>query len=322
MIDPDLGAAPPLKPSGSRFRILSLSGGGYRGLFTACILSDIEKEAGRPLNEIFDLICGTSIGGIIATGAALGVPCEKISSSLETFGPAIFPKTKKFKALYTAKYAREPLESAIKSILPNHDLPFADIEKNAFVTALDSTTGSPHLINTRQFSSENNSSLSILDALLSTSTAPTYFPPYLVAGRSYIDGGVIANAPDLVALTQTMRHKHKDLSDCWMLSVGTASQSHASPAMQSNVGYGLAKWLKREKLVAVTLAAQEKLSIEQTELLLQNRYLRFDVKPASRQEEVLDLDKADKVATDTLKLLASDCYETFSQNSIFSRLIE
>jgi patatin-like phospholipase/acyl hydrolase len=80
------------------FQILSLSGGGYLGLYTICVLADIEDRIGVPLATRFDLIAGTSVGGIIAIAIANEVPATRIKKAFERNGTAIFsarhpPKT-------------------------------------------------------------------------------------------------------------------------------------------------------------------------------------------------------------------------------------
>ncbi|AZO34026.1 MAG: hypothetical protein EOS76_06855 [Mesorhizobium sp.] len=74
------------------FQILALSGGGYRGLFSTHIFSKLEEQAGRPIGECFDLIAGTSIGGIIAIGLALGKPAKEIRDVFEEKGEDIFTR--------------------------------------------------------------------------------------------------------------------------------------------------------------------------------------------------------------------------------------
>ncbi|HFD87592.1 MAG TPA: hypothetical protein ENJ35_07945, partial [Gammaproteobacteria bacterium] len=81
-----LGDAPQLDPAHCRYRILALSGGGYRSLFTARILAKLEDHIGRPLNQAFDLIAGTSIGGILAGGLAVGISAAKLADSLQDRG--------------------------------------------------------------------------------------------------------------------------------------------------------------------------------------------------------------------------------------------
>jgi patatin-like phospholipase/acyl hydrolase len=79
-------------PSDKRFQILCLSGGGYRGLHVARILEIIEEHIEPPVARHFDLIAGTSIGGIIALALALEIPAKRIRESLQAVGPTLFPQ--------------------------------------------------------------------------------------------------------------------------------------------------------------------------------------------------------------------------------------
>lgn len=88
-LDPPGAASNPAIPP---FQILCLSGGGYRGLYTATLLEELEKEAQNPLAEVFDLIAGTSIGGILAIGLAAGVPAATLRKAFEDHGGEIFPR--------------------------------------------------------------------------------------------------------------------------------------------------------------------------------------------------------------------------------------
>jgi patatin-like phospholipase/acyl hydrolase len=89
----------------SRFQILSLIGGGIRGAFITAFLDRIEQKLGRPIAESFDLIAGTSTGGIIAAGLAMGMPAAKMHDFYVRYGSSIFtprPKYKTKSPLYRA----------------------------------------------------------------------------------------------------------------------------------------------------------------------------------------------------------------------------
>lgn len=87
----ELGPAHHQVPSDQR-QILCLSGGGYRGLYTAIVLEALEERAGRPLAEHFDVIAGTSVGAWIAAALALRVPASKVHTAITEHGPAIFDR--------------------------------------------------------------------------------------------------------------------------------------------------------------------------------------------------------------------------------------
>jgi patatin-like phospholipase/acyl hydrolase len=82
---------PDLPLSSSSRWILSLAGGGYKGLFTAHFLSLLQTELGRPLHEVFDLVAGTSIGSILALGIALSLDAPVLEELLVSKGKTIFP---------------------------------------------------------------------------------------------------------------------------------------------------------------------------------------------------------------------------------------
>lgn len=303
-----LGEAPDLSPGHNTFRILSLSGGGYRGLFTALILEDLERQAGKPLRQVFDLITGTSIGGILATGLSLEVPANDLVKALCTHGEQIFPKQrlKKARQLMTSLYAARPLEQAIRAILPHdHARNFASLPGDLLITAVSKTLGQPRLLGTGRFAGDG-AGLTVTQALLATAAAPTYFPPLVYKGQSYIDGGLIANAPDLVALTETLNHTAHPLNDLWMLSIGTVAADIAEAGDPATTAMGAARWLTTQHLFDVTLTAQEQLAVSQAGQLLNNRYLRIDPKPSQKQAKVIGLDRADEVATNTLRQLAEE----------------
>ena len=110
------------------FQILSLSGGGYLGLYTATVLAGIERQTGRPLIKSFDMVAGTSIGGIIALGLAAGRDAGSIATAIEEAGPGIFGhRSSSGNSLTTALrigsgmrsplYSPDPLRQAIEEIV-------------------------------------------------------------------------------------------------------------------------------------------------------------------------------------------------------------
>lgn len=124
--DLDLGPARHESPTDQR-QILCLSGGGYRGLYTALVLEALEQRAGRRLADVFDVLAGTSIGALIAAALALRLPAADIRSEIETRGPAIFdrrlrlgtvrlPLRRPFRGLLAARYSQKPLREAIDAI--------------------------------------------------------------------------------------------------------------------------------------------------------------------------------------------------------------
>lgn len=98
--EPESGHRPPE----GRFQVLSIDGGGIRGLFAAKVLEIWETQLGHPVIDHFDLLMGTSTGGIIALGLAAGMPAKELVSFYERDGAKIFPKYGQ-----VAKWLREGL---------------------------------------------------------------------------------------------------------------------------------------------------------------------------------------------------------------------
>jgi uncharacterized protein len=113
---PEIAAAP------ERRWVLALSGGGYRGLFTAQVLQRLEAELQRPLHEVFDLIAGTSIGSILALALASGLPAAQLVEFFRREGAAIFPPLslwQRVRVLFRSKYSSAALRSCLQGVLPS-----------------------------------------------------------------------------------------------------------------------------------------------------------------------------------------------------------
>ena len=103
------------------FKILSIDGGGIKGLYSSTILEHLEKRYGGSCSDYFDMICGTSTGGLIALGLSLKIPATRISEIYEKHGKEIFPKQSRLtglfrQTLWRGKYRDEVLKKVLKDI--------------------------------------------------------------------------------------------------------------------------------------------------------------------------------------------------------------
>jgi len=106
-------------------KILTIDGGGIKGVFPASFLSHIEEKIDGRIDEYFDLIVGTSTGGIVALGLGLGFPAKEILSFYKDHGPVIFGGNgalRKLRSLFYAKYDQHELRSALESTFGNRKL--------------------------------------------------------------------------------------------------------------------------------------------------------------------------------------------------------
>jgi predicted acylesterase/phospholipase RssA len=301
---------PPVSPA--PFQVLSLSGGGYRGLFSAMIVEEYERRAGKPLRECFDLIAGTSIGGILACGIAAGIPAAAIREAFERRGKGIFERRIGLPGGFSvkiprlgvlgAKYSRAGLEAAVDDTLGAAvGMRIGDVERPLVVTAVSATNGSHVLFDSR--ANDSMKGVTLREVALSTSAAPTYFPEFNIGGNSLIDGGVIANAPDAVAMMKSMSVFGQRPEEIRMLSIGTAG-GVTGEVFRDGRSAGALKWMVARNLFGLTVGAQQELSLGLVRDLLGERFLRVDVSPDSARAKAIALDKADHTATETLRELA------------------
>lgn len=303
-------------------QLLCVSGGGVRGLYTALVLEELEQRAGRPLCDVFDVLAGTSIGAWIATALALRIPATDIRAAITAHGPTIFergpgigryrlPIINPLRLLYRPRYAKRAVQQAIDAMFGEHGLtPLSGVRAPLVLSTVDVATSTPVILLSGGLAGQNASNLSLRDALLATSAAPTYFPVHHVGDRSFVDGGLVANAPDLVAVTETIRHLGCDLEDIRVLSVGTAGSPHT--ATINTKAPGLLAWLLRHGVVQLTLSAQEQLAVQQTAVLLRERYLRLDYCHEGTRRLDLRLDAVSEASIDALKRAAEATIDTFS----------
>ncbi|MCM3664161.1 patatin-like phospholipase family protein [Mesobacillus subterraneus] len=204
-------------------KILCVDGGGIRGVFPIAILQAIEEEFQTPIGDLFDVIAGTSTGSIIAASAAIKTPMNKVMESYLKYGEKIFVRNAKvglFKSVYTDRYLRRLLIRAFK------DLALKDIKKPLLIPAVDLTHGKPYVHRSDYgFSKSEELSVKLWDAVLSSCSAPIYFPPNNVNNQYLsIDGGLWANNPSLVSVTEVLHHFKVDLDDIQIFSIGTGQQ--------------------------------------------------------------------------------------------------
>jgi hypothetical protein len=236
------------------FRILSLDGGGIRGAFAAAFLARMEEELGHPITDYFDLITGTSTGGLIALALGLGEPAECIKRFYLERGPQIFvrrPPTsmpmwqraclsiakRKFPrlekdGLHRSKYDAAALADALKSIYGNRTMEDA-IRCRLVIPAVDLIYGRTVTFKTpHQPDFIRDRRLSAVDVALATAAAPTFFPHAVIgSGSAFSDGGLWANNPAIVGYVEAMRIREVcrrpdhdpvfDPEDIHMLSIGT-----------------------------------------------------------------------------------------------------
>lgn len=297
------------------FNILSLSGGGVRGLYTITVLAELEKYLAEKsgdedywIGQHFDLISGTSIGGILGLALASGVTARELEKVLDDNRKLIFPKTSFLKAaigqLFSGKYSAEPLKKVIQEVVGEKKI--GDLKTRVLVPAINASTGLVQTFKTPHHKDlQRDWRFKVLDVALATSAAPTYFPPHKIDSAIYVDGGLAANSPALMALHEARHFLEKDSNNIYLVSIGTMGQKFTKREC-SKGRYGYLGWGLGEELIAISMSSTESLhnQIAQHELE-DDRYLFIDSSNTpSNSEAGLELDNASDEAADILKAQA------------------
>lgn len=272
-------------------RILSIDGGGIRGVIPAAFLSAIEEATGKRVVDNFDLVVGTSTGGIIALALGLGLSAHAVLDFYVIDGPAVFDQESsntiggraggvlrrywhKARRLVRPKYRVERLEAALRRALGDHCL--GDSETRLVIPAFDPERRAVHVFKTSHHERFTvDWKVPAVDVALATAAAPTYFPSHMIdSGIGLIDGGVWANNPVGLAVVEALGVLNWQSDDLFVLSLGCADQPSRIPASSGLSGFGL-------RAVEVMLLGQSLAAIGTAKLLTNHsderrRLYRYD----------------------------------------------
>jgi len=298
-----------------RFQILSLSGGGYRGLFTATILAELEQSAGKPLSQCFDLIAGTSVGGILALGLALGVPADTLQQLFADHGREIFHQQRTLFGFLRAKYDSARLKQLLAQPKLLGEQLLGSSRCRVVIPAVNYSSGLPVVFKTAHHPNfKVDYARRAIDIALATSAAPFYFRRHLFDHNQYIDGGLFANAPGLVALHEAEHFLSAKLDDIYLLSIGTMT-SRFTVNPQRNSGGGILDWGQglapvgaAQRLFGITISVQESLTSQILRHRLgSDRYITVDEVLTPDRANAVALDKTDEAARQVLIGSAKEC---------------
>lgn len=257
-----------------QFNILSLSGGGIRGVFTASVLAQFEtyitEQKGLTGTEAeeysiakhFDMICGTSIGGIIALGLSKGLTAREILQTMLTHRLTIFPKKMNWfsnvERMLHPLYKSQPLKDVLELMFQATTI--GELDKYVLVPAISLTNGQIRAFKTPHHPYlRTDHKLSVVDVALATSAAPTYFPIHQIEKERFVDGGLAANSPVLMGLMETQHYLGRSLSDVYVMQVGTMGSKRTSDHSEKhNSGYWKA-WGMGEGIIDLAMSTTETL---------------------------------------------------------------
>lgn len=208
-----------------RFQILSLDGGGIKGLFSAALLAALEADLKTRVIDHFDLIAGTSTGGIIAVALGLGLSPREIVQFYMLHGPSIFPGSSTWRRCllhwFRSKYDASPLEAALQDCFKERR--FGESTKRLVIPSYNLGEDDVYIFRTPHHERlRRDLRVPAWKVARATSAAPTFFPSFGgLDSQRLIDGGVWANNPTMVALVESFGTLGITLENTHILSIGT-----------------------------------------------------------------------------------------------------
>jgi patatin-like phospholipase/acyl hydrolase len=275
----------------SRFQILALDGGGVKALFTAHVLARLEEDLGVRIVDSFDLIAGTSAGGIVALGLGAGLQPSEIVTHYGDLVRKVFPERRRRlhrmpNRLRRPAYSGEDLRSALREVLGDRTL--GESSQRLVIPSWDVHNGEVHIFKTPHHEKlRRDWRIRMVDVAMATSAAPTFFPSAPVDGVRLIDGGVWANNPSVIAITEARSMLGADLDNMRVLNIGTMDAlTRPTPDLDNG---GLLRWAKPATSVIITAGSRGGQGIAQ-HLVGPDNYHRFD---APVPDGLYQLDAAD-----------------------------
>lgn len=274
------------------FRVLSVDGGGIRGLYTATVLQQISVRIARlngssvesqlDLGKKFDLVVGTSTGSIIAVAVAAGIPLESVMSMYRDKASAIFQRPmplqdgclgSKFRTgTWALRNSCSPandssdLRAELKAVLKEETLGQVYERRGVAlcVPTIDAESQKAWVFKTphsQRLTRDNNYQL--IDVCMASAAAPVFFPMHAVKSPNpgansthlFVDGGLWANNPVLVGLVEALEMASPD-QEIEILSVGTCPGTKAKILSETDAGRGSVQWRGGIDIVSLSLEAQ------------------------------------------------------------------
>ncbi len=270
-------------------QILSLDGGGLKGLFGAALLAQVEQDLGTSLVDHFDLIVGTSTGGLVALGMGAGVPLAEMVDFYVRLGPQVFRSGgfRELRKWVGAKHRGAPLRAALEEVFDGKIL--GQSGKRLVIPSYSLDDDEVYLFKTPHHRRLRRDGQELMvDVALATSAAPTYLPAARLGNRRLIDGGVWANNPTFVGVAEAVSMLGARLDQISVLSVGTTDPVTDRP--DRLVRGGVLQWAGHAP--SLVLRAQSLGTLHAAEHLLgqSGRLTRID---QTVQDGLFDLDRLD-----------------------------
>lgn len=223
-----------------KFKILSIDGGGIKGLYSSTILEHLENKFGGSCSDYFDMICGTSTGGLIALALSQKISASEISEIYTKHGKDIFPKQNKIvgllrQILWGGKFKDEKLKNILTNFFGEKTI--GESNNLLCIPSYSFTDARPWIFkyDHKEGNLDRDNKARYVDVALATSAAPTYLPLAendLYDYKQFIDGGVWANNPSLLGLVEALTYfvgEGKPYDGIQILSVSSLNNTAGKP---------------------------------------------------------------------------------------------
>ena len=303
-------------PEGKPFRILSIDGGGIRGILPATILTELENKytGERAAGDYFDLIAGTSTGGIIALALSHGMRAKTILEIYTELGPRVFPRPKErlrdiwrsMQSSWYYAYDPAPLNEELTRVLGTAII--GDAQRRLCIPSFDGFTEVFIFKTPHHPDYELDWRESMVTVGMATAAAPTFFPVYSDRApkipdapvsalgapfRHFADGGVWANNPVMIALVDALTCYRIERRQVHILSLGTGDTEMRITEQQRKLG-GLWHW---RKIIESAMHLQSQNAIGQAGLLIgRDRLIRLNAPPMP--DNPIDLDDYNRASSE------------------------
>lgn len=208
-------------------RVLSIDGGGVKGVFAAAFLASCEETLGQPIGRYFDLIAGTSTGGIIALGLGLGYSAQEMLELYRALGPTVFSRPRgRLRWCWLPRHDPSGLRRCLEEKFGDRTL--GEASTRLLIPSFDLDSGRVHVFKTAHHERlEKDYARKAVDVALATTAAPTYFPCHRDGrGLAFVDGGVWANNPVACAAVEAVGVLQWSTEGVNILSVSCTGEPH------------------------------------------------------------------------------------------------
>ncbi len=284
------------------FHVLALSGGGYRSLYTATVLEQLEAAIGGRLATRFDLICGTSAGGLLALGLASEIPAADLKALFVKQGPRIFGSRSPLRRLLGSWLIAKHANTGLRSVLNDRfgTTTIGDLRHRVLIPSVNYATGRGQFFKTPHHPTfQLDHQMTLVDVATATAAAPVYFPLFRNNRGVFADGGLVGNAPGFFGLHEirTFIAPSTDVR-VRVMAIGTMTIG-ATLRGGASLDRGFAMW--RGGLFDLVISAQASSVNYMLKQSLKSDYFLIDDETTPDQSlDVKALDRVTAGATNTL----------------------